>query len=454
LKDLLKSTWKLLWVIFAVSVVARLMAALVMGNSVSILPGTYDQVSYHNLALRLLGGYGFTFDRFWWPATAAGEQTAHWSYLYTFYLALVYAIFGPQPILARLIQAVLVGILHPFLVYLIGERLFSKTVGLVSAGIAAVYAYFIYYHATLMTEPFYITAILGSLYFAIRLAKPDPDEPRRFFREPWLWVYLSLCLGAAILLRQLFMLVLPFLLLWIVYARRRNQHPFPWRGLAMVLAIQAAMILPFTFFNLARFDRFVLLNTNAGFAFFWGNHPIHGTNFYAILPPDKPSYQELIPREYRRLDEAALDQQLLAEGLGFVRQDPGRYLLLSLSRVKDYFVFWPTPDSHILSNLSRLGSFTLFLPFMLYGIWLAWAKRPRPLADFLASPQALLLAFVLVYTVIHLLTWTLIRYRLPVDAVLLIFAGLGIVHLAERYLHARETKKSLPSKDRQGFFVS
>jgi hypothetical protein len=33
---------------------------------------------------------------------------------------------------------------------------------------------------------------------------------------------------------------------------------------------------------------------------------------------------------------------------------------------------------------------------------------------------------------IHFLTWTMVRYRLPVDAVLLVFAGLAVVDLAER----------------------
>jgi hypothetical protein len=43
----------------------------------------------------------------------------------------------------------------------------------------------------------------------------------------------------------------------------------------------------------------------------------------------------------------------------------------------------------------------------------------------------------MVYTLIHLLTWTLIRYRLPVDAVLLIFAALTIVEIANRIKQRR-----------------
>ena len=90
-----------------------------------MLPSIADQLSYHSLALRWLGGHGFTFADNWWPATRAGEPTAHWSYLYTLYLAVVYAVFGPNPLAARLIQAILGGLLMPWLVYRITNQVFK-----------------------------------------------------------------------------------------------------------------------------------------------------------------------------------------------------------------------------------------------------------------------------------------------------------------------------------------
>jgi hypothetical protein len=144
------------------------------------------------------------------------------------------------------------------------------------------------------------------------------------------------------------------------------------------------------------------------------------------------TYRDLIPAELRRqrLDEAALDQELLSRGIGFVTDDPGRYVLLSLSRIPAYFVFWPTADSELLSNLSRLTSFTLFLPFMLYGL-IRSIYLGRGLG-YLQSPAALLVLVAALYTAIHLLSWALIRYRLPVDAVMVIFAGSAVVDIGER----------------------
>ena len=67
--------------ILLLSILLRLGATFYLGDVIEILPGTYDQVSYHNLALRLLDGHGFTFGELWWPVTSANAPTAHWSYL-------------------------------------------------------------------------------------------------------------------------------------------------------------------------------------------------------------------------------------------------------------------------------------------------------------------------------------------------------------------------------------
>ena len=74
-------------------------------------------------------------------------------------------------------------------------------------------------------------------------------------------------------------------------------------------------------------------------------------------------------------------------------------------------------------------SFGLMLPFMLYGLY-ATFRFHWPKADHATRGGILLLLlFAAVYSAMHLLTWALIRYRLPVDAVLLIFAAVGVVRL-------------------------
>ena len=103
MRDIFKRNKDLI-IIICLGLGVRIETALYLGNNVDIFQGIYDQVSYHNLALRLNDGFGFTFSEMWWPVTQAGEPTAHWSYLYTIFLALIYKVLGPAPLAARFIQ--------------------------------------------------------------------------------------------------------------------------------------------------------------------------------------------------------------------------------------------------------------------------------------------------------------------------------------------------------------
>jgi 4-amino-4-deoxy-L-arabinose transferase-like glycosyltransferase len=410
--------------IILIAILLRVGAALVLGNQVVDVPGTFDQISYDMLARRVLGGHGFTVPEFWWPATQAGEPTAHWSYVYTLFLAGVYTIFGYYPLIPRLIQAVLAGVLMPWLVYRLGRRHFNRQVSLAAAGLTAVYIYFIYYAGSLVTETFYIIAILWTLEVASQLGESPSPSTNTQYHNRWLWFWLGLALATTVLLRQVFLLFIPVLFAWLLWRSLRHQaRPLlPMLGtLAAATAILIAAILPWTWRNYRAFHSFVLLNTNAGFAFFWGNHPIHGYNFISILPADGPSYQDLIPPELGHLNEAELDRALLKQSLEFVRADPVRYAILSLSRIKDYFKFWPASDSGMISNVSRVFSFGILLPFMVYGLIYGLRRY--------TSSTLILYLFIAAYTGIHLLSWTLIRYRLPVDAILLLFAGAALVDI-------------------------
>jgi hypothetical protein len=420
-------------IILLSSISLRVIAALLLGNHVVALPGTADQVSYHHLALRVIDGYGFSFEKAWWPMTAAGAPTAHWSYLYTLYLAAVYTLAGPSPLVARLIQAVLVGLLQPYLAFCLASQVLPKgagrTVPVLAAGLTAVYPYFVYYAATLMTEPFFVTAVLASLVVTIGLSRQR--DGTAVSKQA---LVLGLVLSTAVLLRQLFLLFIPVLWIWLWLSTRRvPARPVAGRSILLSGALLSLVLLSTTAFNYSRFNRLLLLNTNAGFAFYWANHPVYGDRFVAASEM-ADSYGDLVPVELRHLDEASLDQALLRRGIAFVLDDPARYVRLSLSRIPHYFKFWPDPASSLISNVVRVGSFGVLLPFMLYGLVqsIAGAGRAKGADRFSAPNAALLLIYLFIgtYTLIHLLSWAQIRYRLPVDASLLIFAAIAVADLA------------------------
>jgi 4-amino-4-deoxy-L-arabinose transferase-like glycosyltransferase len=423
------------------------MVSLYLGNTIEeIRGGTYDQVSYDMLAQRVVAGHGFSFAQDWWPYTRAERPTSFWSYLYTLYLAGTYWVFGHHPFVPRLIQAAVTGLLMPWLVYRIGRRTFGERPALIAAFLVAAYAYFVLYSASLMTEALYIVAVLWVVDVLMRMSESasDANAVAVVSSSAW-WRYgleLGFAIAVALMLRQVFIVMFLVSIVWLVWIAWRRAWLKPvLMTLAIGVGVCALLIAPWLLRNYLVFGKVTVMpNTNSGFAFFWANHPVYGTQFEPVLSPDHGlSYQELIPAELRGLDEVALDRALLSRGLQFVIDEPDRYLLLSLSRVPVFFTFWSLPQSSTLSNAARMLSFGLLLPLMVCGVILAvrdsWRRWRRPSSgarqnsDLGSSFILLFLGIITVYSGVHIASWANVRYRLPVDALLILFAAYAIDRL-------------------------
>jgi len=397
----------LLILILLVAVLVRLPVAAYMGDQVTVLPGIHDQLSYDALARSLLDSRGYSFTANWYPFTSANTPTSHWSFAYPLYLAGIYSLTGYHPLVARLVQSIVGGALLCYLIYLIGRRVVNEGAGLVGAALAAAYGYFIYYNAALMTETFFIVLVLISLYLSLLL-----KEKASFAH----WALLGLALGLAALFRQSMLLFVPFLLLWLVWDLKKEG--ICWWYFTVPIVVIVLLITPWTLRNYKVYHQFLLLNSNSGYALYASNNPNLGTdwrNEVVVVP---------VPDELIGQNEAELDRALTQRGIDFIISNPTRYLLLTLNKTLEYFRFWPSTDSSGISNLNRVLSFGLYLPFMLLGLGLS-VLRWRSFV--------VLYLFIVVHTGIYLLSWPSPRYRLPVDAVLIVFAGLALLKLSKRF---------------------
>jgi hypothetical protein len=466
----MRQTSKILLALLLFSIILRIAVALYLGNVVDAPPLLTDQRSYHALGARLISGHGYSFDVGWYPFTLPDTPTAHWSFLYSLFVAVVYEVAGVQPLAARLVQAVLGGVLLPWMAFRFARRLFSsptdeaaltgsvagtdpqadptraEVLGLLTAALAAVYPYFALYAATLMTETFYITALLWSLERALVIRERLTQHQNI---GVGLALTLGLSLGIAVLLRQSILPWVVVLFVWLLWiGQRMGQSRGVMKALATALVPIVLLILPFTIRNYQVYGHFLLLNSNAGYAMYSAQHPMHGTNFqeFAAAP---------VPDDLAGLNEAQMDRELMRRGIGFVTADPQRYLLLSLSRVRAYLDFSPSGASSPVNAVGRVLAFAVFVPLMVFGLWLALRgarETARPsgktrvgaLTDFLTTPLGLILMFAVFYSVLHILTWAMPRYRLPVDAVLMPFAALALRDLAQRTSFGRRLLLASP----------
>ena len=388
----------LLWILVA-AFVLRLAAALLLGNQVRGLSGAQDEITYSMLGHRFVQGFGLTFPQNWYPWIKANTEQAYFSDAISYYLAAIYALFGYQPLAARIMTGLL-STLSVGLLYLLSTRLFGRTVGLAAAAIAAFYAYLIYYGVTLVTEPLFILALLLTMLLTYSIL----DRPTL-----WKWLALGLVLGLAVLMRMAVIFFVAALIAWL-FLRVRQQR---WRILIPVAVIVLA-VAPFTWQNYQMFDRFLLLEANFGHVFWNGNHPDSLGNFhpYRVFP---------IPPDVLALDnDVEITNELLRRGIQNILNDPGLFVMLTITRLREFFLFWPTSESDILANLLRVFSFGIMWPFAAAGLWLS----RRQWRDLLP-----IYIFMLMHTGIYAVTWTMIRYRVPLDAFLIPFAAVAAVRL-------------------------
>jgi 4-amino-4-deoxy-L-arabinose transferase-like glycosyltransferase len=292
-----------------------------------------------------------------------------------------------------------------------------QAVALVAAAITAGYAYFVYYSATLMTEGLYLVAIAASLSLTLGLAA-RPSLRR--------WLAWSVAVTMTSLLRQVFMPMAGLLFLYVLWHARRQVKV---RHVVLAGALAAALILPWTVRNYLAFDRFLLLNSQAGQVLWNANHPSLGTDFDAAA-------MFAIPPDLKGANEVDLSNELMRRGLREIAANPGRFLWLSLDRLSIFFIFYPMRQSAPFSNVARTASFGVCLPFILAGLLLSLREWRR---------WTLLYLFIAAYTFIHVISWVQIRYRMPVDVALVPFAALSMVtlfHWLRAHLSARSHQPS------------
>ena len=387
------------WILL-LALVVRVAAAVYLGNTVSGLSGAQDEITYSTLGIRAATGHGFTFPTDWYPWIHANAPQSYFSMAMSIYLAIIYRIFGYVPLIARLIQALL-GTAVVGLVTLLAQKIFGKTVAILTGCIASLYAYLVFYSVTLTTETPFIFFLLASLYLAYEIHRET---------KTWKWVLLGLTLTGAVLFRMAVIFFVPFLLGWVIYTQRSK-----WRMALIPIALILLGILPFTIRNYIEWHQFLLLESQFGHVFWNGNHPDQHGDFrpLAVFP--------IPPSVLTSQNDAIITNTLMKMGIENVLKDPLDFASLTLTRLREFFKFWPSSDSNLTANVMRVVSFGVLWPFMVLGL-IVTRKMWRDLLP--------LYLFCLLHTGVYAISWTLIRYRIPLDIVLIPFAAFALYELA------------------------
>lgn len=401
------------WILL-LALVARLICAIVLGNTVSGLSGAQDEVSYSMLGQRFAEGHGLTFPTNWYPWIRADAPQSYYSATISLFFGLIYKLFGYEPLTARIILGFLgVGIV--WMIYLLARKLFDQKTALIAALIASLYPYLIFYSVTLVTETPFILGILSVIYLVYKM-----DENSRLIN----WLLLGLALSITVLLRMAVIFYIPVLLvyLWVHLPGSKRK----W--ILVTLIMMVLFILPFTYHNYLTWNRFLLLEAQFGHVFWNGNHPDHQGVFSNQVFP--------IPGEILASNnDVDITNQLLRLGIQNVINDPQNFSLLTISRLKEFFKFWPTSDSTLGANILRVVSFGFLLPFSVLGLWISRHNWKKLLPIYF---------FVIIHTGTYAISWTMIRYRIPLDAFLVPFSAIAVLAIMDKIKLQRFWKIILP----------
>ena len=400
-----------LLLILFIALVARMAAAFYVGDTVSGLSGAHDEISYSMLGQRFATGHGMTFPEPWYTWIAADAPQSYYSYTISLFLAGIYMLFGYHPLVARILMG-LMSTAIVWLLFLVGRRLFDPTVAAIASAIAAIYAYLIFYGVTLVTETPFTLALLIALYLAIRMRAGEVTGVGA-------WFTLGLVLAIAVLLRMAVIFFIPILLLWLYYAVRKETKL--WL-VAIPLVVIGLAVLPLTIRNYQLWQQFLLLEAQFGHVFWNGNHPGHLGDFHPFQVFPIP------PEVLASNNDVLITNTLLRMGIENVLNRPVDFVMLTLTRLREFFLFWPTTDSTLSANVLRILSFGLILPFALYGFF-ANLRRFHELAP--------IYLFIVVHTGIYAVTWTMIRYRIPLDPFFILFAAYSLQVVYQQLIQPR-----------------
>ena len=405
-----------LLILLTVSLVVRLVYLQQISSNPYFHYPIIDAQTYDEMAMRIAAGEE--------PVPAPFFQPP----LYPYFLGLLYALFGRDLYLVRLVQMAM-GAASVWLLYLLGGKLFDRRVGFAAALAFALYGTSLFYEGELLA-PVLIVFLNLLLALAVIAVLEKPALPRA--------LQAGILFGLSALAMSV---ILPLALIIPLYAwlywRGKAGRPGIGRCLALAAVFAAGLLLaiaPATWRNWRVGREFVPISTNAGINFY-----LSTGKDYERKVAIRPGYEwdELLNEPIRRGIHKAGAQSayFMNKALGLIAADPPGYARLLLGKLylfangneimRDQDIYAFRQYSSLLSLLvwkKRLAfPFGVLLPLALLGMALALRRR--------IPGTGWLLAFIMVHIVVLLAFFVTSRYRLNVLPFLVLFAAFGALGL-------------------------
>ena len=381
-----------------------------------------------------LAGDGRSYDE-WAQRIATGDWLGQGVFyqapLYPYFLGVLQIFVGHNLWLIRFIQIVL-GSLSCALIFVVGEKLFSRGAGIAAGLILAGYAPAIFFDGLIEKSVLDLVFLTVLLYLLLRL-----KETLHWSK----WLGAGAVLGVLGLSRENALIMAPVLALWIVL--EFSEQPFSLRGrwLGLFFAGLALILLPVGLRNLAVGGEFKLTTSQFGPNFFIGNNAAADGTYGSVRKViggtqlEGPDAKRLAERAMgRELNPGEVSSYWFRQSVDYIKSRPADWLRLlgqkwllvwNAREIEDSDDFYIYQDwSWLLASFGRVAHFGTLAPLAALGILLTW-RQWRQLWLLYAMIVSLAASVALFYV--------FGRYRFSLVPLLALFAGAAVCDLARLY---------------------
>jgi Dolichyl-phosphate-mannose-protein mannosyltransferase len=274
-----------------------------------------------------------------------------------------------------------------------------------------------------------LTAFLSALILYCTLKLAESTRVRD-------WCLYGLLWGFALMTNPALGSLLPFLLGWAAY-RAHGCGPQRLARPALVVLMAVLCCTPWTVRNYIAFQHFVSLRSTFPFALWLGHN--------RVFDPHSPVTTRVTPyeeaQEYKRLGEDAFMRKKGTDALSFIQTHPSLEVHLFEQRFVAFWAGLDSPFKRFLDAESPGGRILLLANFLatlgtiggLVAVWIRWRRYAFVLS-----------AFPMVFPWMYYITEPYLRYRQPIDPILMLLAALALNALLNALL-CRNSASTAPT---------
>lgn len=359
-----------------------------------------DSIQYDTAASNVMSGKGFL---------SIDGNRARIGPVYPLFLAGVFAVFGHSMVAVRCAQVVM-GTLTCLLFYGVARNIFNASAAAISLFMSAVYYPMIQMPAYIMADELNLFLIAALLFLVTNfLSAPSAIKA----------VCVGLVYGLSVLCKGALFGFFPLFLVCLLVVLQVSLI----RRIAYVCLVALSLflvILPWGVRNYRIFHKFIPVTIHTGDLLYKGNSPeatggsggFHKRGIDFVDAPDNPG-----TNEYER------DMFLKNKAVAYIKNNPKR--CMQLACVKFWNMWRPYhTDTRFISKVVMCCSYLPIVLFAFIGIMYSMREWRKYLLFYL------LLGY---YAGVHMVLIGIIRYRYPMEPILILFASYGAVELYRKW---------------------